>query len=86
MTSTTSPSRPTLPLALAATGEIVRLAEIRLQGAEKQRLQELGLLPGSMLRIVQSDPASGLIVSVRHDGRLALNRSTAHKLLVWMEG
>ncbi|MGQ9907839.1 MAG: FeoA family protein [Candidatus Flexifilum sp.] len=85
MTLHPASSRPTLPLALAAPGDTVRLAEIRLPDAEKQRLHELGLLPGSTLRVVHSSPGTGLIVSVRSDGRLALNRSTAHRLLVWLE-
>lgn len=79
-------SRPTLPLSLAAPGETVELVEIRLGGGEKQRLQELGLLPGSSLCIIKSDPTLGLIVSVCRDGRLALNHGTARKLLVCLEG
>jgi len=77
--------RPTLPLTLVAPGETAELVEIRLGGDEKQRLQELGLLPGSSVRVVKSDPTFGLILAVRQDGRLALNRSTAHKLIVRME-
>lgn len=78
--------RATLPLTLAAPGETVELVEIRLGGTEKQRLQELGLLPGSSLRVVKSDPTFGLIVTLRQDGRLALNHNTARKLIVCLEG
>ncbi len=85
MMANTSKARATLPLTLAAPGETVELVEIRLGGDEKQRLQELGLLPGASIRVVKSDPMGGLIIAVRHDGRLALNRSTAHKLIVCME-
>ncbi|MBL8130504.1 MAG: ferrous iron transport protein A [Anaerolineae bacterium] len=79
-------SRPMLPLTMAAAGETVELVEIRLVGQERRRLHELGLLPGSSLRVVKSDPTQGMIVAVRHDGRLALNRSTAHRLLVRLVG
>ncbi|MEO8391567.1 MAG: FeoA family protein [Chloroflexota bacterium] len=84
MSDTFAP-RASLPLTLVAPGETVELVEIRLSGDEKQRLQELGLLPGTSIRVVKSDPLGGLIIAVRHDGRLALNRSTAHKLIVCME-
>lgn len=84
MTNTPSPGTP-LPLTLTAPGETVRLVEIRLSGDEKQRLLELGLIPGTSIRVIKSDPSLGLIVSVRHDGRLALNRGTARKLIVYLE-
>ncbi|MBK8027596.1 MAG: ferrous iron transport protein A [Chloroflexi bacterium] len=86
MTPTLSSSRPTLPLTMAIPGETVELVDIQLERTEKQRLRELGLLPGSSLRVIKSDPTHGLIVAVRQDGRLALNRSTAHKLLVCLIG
>jgi Fe2+ transport system protein FeoA len=84
ITNSVAPSH-TLPLSLAAPGETVRLVEIRLVGDEKQRLQELGLLPGSSLRVVKSDPTFGMIISIRHDGRLAVNHGTARKLIVCLE-
>ena len=74
--------RATLPLAFVSPGESAELVEIRLGRYELQRLQALGLLPGVLLRVIQSDPVRGLIVSVRRDGRLALDRATAQKLLV----
>lgn len=85
MMSSALNTRPTLPLTLVAPGESAEVVEIRLGGAEKQRMQELGLTTGSTVRVVKSDSVSGLIVAVRQDGRLALNRSTAHKLLVCLE-
>lgn len=78
--------RPTLPLTLVAPGESAELVEIRLGSAEKQRLHELGLLPGSSVRVIKSDPLDGMIVTVRQDGRLALNHTTARKLMVCLEG
>lgn len=84
MTNTRASSQ-TLSLSLAAPGETVTLVEIRLGSVEKQRLQELGLIPGASVRIIKSDPALGLIVSVCRDGRLALNHGTARKLFVCLE-
>ncbi len=85
MTPSAIEQKPRLPLTLAAPGETVTLVEIRLSGDEKQRMQELGLLPGTKLRIVTTDPTLGLIISLHHDGRLALNHSTARKLIVCLE-
>lgn len=85
MTFQSSAQRPPLPLSLVAPGETVEVVEVRVQGAEKQRLQELGLLPGATVRVVKSDAAAGLILAVRQDGRLAINRSTAHKLIVCLK-
>lgn len=78
-------TRTSLPLTLAAPGEMVEVVEIRLHGDEKQRLQELGLTPGASVRVIKCDPVNGLIIAVRHDGRLALNRGIAHKIVVCME-
>lgn len=39
--------RPTLPLTLVAPGESAELVEIRLDGAEKQRLPRIRPVPGS---------------------------------------
>ncbi len=85
MTTDARTAQPTLPLSLVGSGESAEVIEIRLNVAEKQRLQELGILPGTPLRVIKNDPETGLIVAVRQDGRLALNRNTAHKLIVRME-
>jgi Fe2+ transport system protein FeoA len=71
-----------LPLSLVTPGEIVELVDIREQSAVRQRLGELGLTPGTVVRVVQSDPSSGMILAIRQDARLAIGRSTAHKIIV----
>lgn len=80
-----SVSRHLVPLSLVAPGEVVELVELRVRDAERLRLRELGLLPGACLRVVKSDPVAGVILAVNHDGRLALNCGTAHKLLVCLK-
>lgn len=102
MTSTLPPrlAVPVLPLSLATPGETVEVIDIRLPADERQRLYDLGLTPGAIVRVISSDPAGGmagdhrtgghraggLIVAVRRDARLALNRSTAHKIFVSLKG
>ena len=71
-----------LPLSLVTPGETVELVDIREQCAVRQRLGELGLTPGAVVRIIQSDPANGMILAIREDARLAIGRSTAHKIMV----
>ncbi len=68
------------PLAMAATGQALRL--IRIDAGKKltHRLNELGLTPGVKLIIVQ-DAGGPLLVSVR-DSRVALGRGMAHKMVV----
>lgn len=78
--------RSTLPLSLVRVGERVEVVDVQVQGSEKRRLHELGLLPGASVQVVKSDANVGLILAVRQDGRLAISRSIAHKILVCFSG
>lgn len=68
------------PLAMAASGQPVRLTHIDAGKKLTHRLNELGLTPGVELIIVQ-DTGGPLLVSVR-DSRVALGRGMAQKMLV----
>lgn len=74
--------RPVLPLSLVMVGETVEVVEMREQGAVRQRLTEMGLTPGAVVRVVQSDTTGAMILAVRRDARLAVGRSTARKISV----
>jgi Fe2+ transport system protein FeoA len=71
-----------LPLSLVTAGETVELIDIREQDSVRQRLAELGLTQGTLLRVIQTDPSGGMILAIRQDARLAIGRSTAHKIIV----
>ena len=71
-----------LPLSLVTAGETVELVDIREQPGVRQRLGEMGLTPGAVVRVIQSHPANGMILAIREDARLAIGRSTAHKIMV----
>ncbi len=55
MTPKSLNTRPVMPLSLVAPGETVEVVELRVPDAERQRLQELGLLPGVSVRVIKSD-------------------------------
>jgi ferrous iron transport protein A len=70
-----------MPLMEAATGEEVRLAEIRGGRGLSHRLAELGLTPGTRMRIVANNHAGPLIVSVK-ESRLMLGRGMIDRIFV----
>jgi len=71
-----------MPLSMVAAGESVRLVRIRGGRHVRQRLAELGLTPGTALRVIQSEAFGPLIVAFKDDARLALGRGMAHKIEV----
>lgn len=71
-----------LPLSVAAAGDDIQLVDIRGCGSLRQRLCELGLTRGATVRVLKSDPNGSMILAVRKDTRLAIERSIAHKILV----
>lgn len=82
MTLTENGHGAMLPLSLVAVGESVEVVEMNEQGALRQRLIEMGLTPGSVVRVVQADTTGAMILAVRQDARLAVGRSTARKIRV----
>lgn len=70
----------TLPLALVAPGQRVRLVEISAGRRAVHRLAELGLTPGVELEVLQAE-GGPLLLAVR-DTRLALGQGMAHKVRV----
>ena len=71
-----------MPLTMATPGADVRLVAIRGGQRIRQRLADLGLTPGTTLRVVQADAWGPLIVALKDDARLALGRGMAHKIEV----
>jgi ferrous iron transport protein A len=69
------------PLSLAPAGEPVAIVDVRAGERLRQRLAELGLVPGTVVEVVQSLGHGPVIVAVG-DMRLALGRGASHKVLV----
>ena len=71
-----------MPLSMVTPGEPVQLISIRGGRRIRQRLADLGLTPGTTLRVVQANAWGPLIVAFKDDARLALGRGMAHKIEV----
>lgn len=72
----------TLPLSMVSAGETVELVEICESCKLRKRLMDLGLNAGSCIRVMQSDPEAPMLLAVTCDARLAVGRSTAHRIFV----
>jgi Fe2+ transport system protein FeoA len=69
------------PLSLAPTGEPVAIVDVRAGERLRQRLTEMGLVPGMVVEVVQSLGHGPVIVALGGK-RLALGRGASHKVLV----
>jgi Fe2+ transport system protein FeoA len=72
----------TFPLAFAERGEMVSLVNIRAGSRLRKRLADLGLTIGMDLRVVQEKTCGPLILAVKNDSRLAIERPVAQKIMV----
>lgn len=71
-----------LPLSLVAQGDSALVHEIRGGRELRQRLFDLGLHPGALVRVVKNEYSGPLIIAVKQDGRLALGHGMCQKILV----
>ena len=69
-----------MPIALAPLNEELTIVKILLDEKNKKHLESLGILPNSKVIVVSS--LNGGVIIVVKDGRLALDRSIASKILV----
>jgi ferrous iron transport protein A len=69
------------PLSLAPAGEPVTIIDVRAGQRLRHRLADLGLIPGTVVKVVQSLGHGPVILAVG-DSRLALGRGASHKVLV----
>ncbi len=70
-----------MPLAMASPGEVVRIADVRGGRGLTRRLADMGLLPGTVIRVINSQMRGPVVVEVKGT-RLALGHGMAHKILV----
>lgn len=68
-----------MPLPIAPVGEELIVKKILLGERERRHFESLGIAVGAQLQLLSSEGA--VIVRVR-DGRLALNRDVAMKIIV----
>jgi len=71
-----------ISLAMVAPGETVRIVEIHGGHRLRKRLSDLGLAPGAVVQIVQSNGVGPIILAVKGDARLALGRGMSLKTQV----
>lgn len=69
-----------LTLSLVAPGQQVRVMDVRADQKTSHRLQDLGIVRGATLSVVQDDGRS-LLVAIG-DTRLGLARGLAHRVRV----
>jgi ferrous iron transport protein A len=69
-------------LTMVSPGEDVKLVAIRGGQRVRKRLADLGLTPGTVLRVAQTNAHGPLIVAFKDDARLAIGRGMAHKIEV----
>lgn len=70
-----------MPLLLVQTGEDVRLVKIRGGRGLRKRMADLGMNPGTPLRIVSKNRSGPLIIALK-ESRMAIGRGMAAHIMV----
>ena len=69
------------PLSLAPTGEPMTIVDVLGGRGLRHRLNDMGLVPGTVVEVLQSLGHGPVILAVG-DSRLVLGRGVSHKVLV----
>ena len=69
-----------MPIALAPTNTELTIVKILLDDKNKKHLESLGIMPKAKVTLISS--INGGVVLVVKEGRLALDRTIASKILV----
>ena len=72
-----------MPLAMVSPGEEVTVADIRAGRGLTRRLADMGLTPGTTLRILNSQMPGPVLIDLR-GSRLVLGHGVARKIMVEM--
>jgi ferrous iron transport protein A len=75
-----------LPLASLRAGALARVAHLGGDRAFRRRLMELGLIPGTPLRVLRRVDVGGLVELEVRSCRLTLRRAEARELMVALDG
>jgi Fe2+ transport system protein FeoA len=74
-----------MPLAMASPGEEVRVVDIRAGRGLRQRLADMGLTPGTVLKVLSSRGSGPTLIECR-GSRLVLGFGVAQKVMVEKPG
>lgn len=70
-----------MPLAMVSPGEVVTVVNVRAGKGLTRRLADMGLVPGTTLRVINSQTPGPIIVEVR-GSRLVLGYGIVQKVMV----
>jgi len=70
-----------VPLAMVSSGEVVTMVSTRAGWGLTRRLADMGLVPGTKLRVINNQMPGPLIIDLR-GSRLVLGHGMAQKILV----
>ena len=70
-----------MPLAMVRPGDIVTVVNIRAGWGLTRRLADMGLTPGTQIRVINSQMSGPIIIDFR-GSRLVLGRGIAQKIMV----
>ena len=76
------PNETSIPLAQLPVGRRARILAVVARGAVRQRLFDMGLLPGRVVELLRVAPASGPLWLRLETGQLSLRRNEARDILV----
>lgn len=70
-----------MPLAMVSPGEVVQVVDVRAGWGLQRRLADMGLTPGVIIRVMNSQRPGPIIIDLR-GSRLVLGHGVAQKILV----
>ena len=70
-----------IPLTMVRPGEPVTVVNVRAGWGLQRRLSDMGLLPGTVIRIINCQMPGPVLVDLK-GARLALGRGAAQKIMV----
>jgi len=70
-----------IPLAMVSPGEVVTMVSCGAGWGLTRRLADMGLIPGTKLRVINNQMAGPIIIDLR-GSRLVLGHGMAQKILV----
>lgn len=70
-----------MPLAMASPGEEVMVVEIRAGRGLTMRLADMGLIPGTTIRVINSQMPGPVLINLK-GSRLALGFGVVQKIMV----